>query len=154
MITALSVEELPTIKDFGMAFYAETQMPGGFHPEKFVALWTHLMMMGLGAILVARNAQGVIVGGLGCMTAPDVYDGDATALECFIYVLPEKRGGMTFFRLLRAYEDWAAQQGVAPDNIRVACMEGYRPDDLEAAYRKLGYVPLERHFQKRSLAHA
>lgn len=149
MITCLATEELPQIKDFGRAFYAETQMPGGFDADRFVTLWTYLIEQKMGAILVARTKAGAMTGWLGCMTAPDIYDGDATALECFIYVLPAARGGMTFFRLLRAYEQWATAQGVTDQNIRVACMEGYHPDALQAAYLKLGYVPLERHFQKR-----
>ena len=143
-IRVATVEELPQVAAFGAAFYRETGMPGTFEPEKFVAVWAKLMELEIGVILGLEH-NGVVVGWLAAILAPDVYDGRWVAQECFWYTIPTHRGTYPL-RLIHAYKEWALSKGVAKRDIRIACMEGANPEQLEGFYRKLGFKPLERHF--------
>ena len=45
-----------------------------------------------------------LIGGLGVLPVPDVYDGRVTATELFWYLAPEHRHGTGAMRLLKAFE--------------------------------------------------
>ena len=145
-IEPLTVADLEHAAQFGAAFYAETGMPRTFEPARFVAIWTELYRVGMGVIL-GIEVDGELVGALAAMVAPGIYDGQTEAQECFIYIRPEFRDRGCFQPLLAAYEAWADAQGAVEK--RIACMEGNRPEALERVYRRLGYVPLERHYIKK-----
>ena len=146
-IRALTVEELPGIASYGQDFYAEAKAPGSFLPAFFVALWTTLITSGQGVILgVWEGAE--CVGALAAMVAPDPYDGRPIASEFFWYTRPEYRHGTAPVRLIRAYEAWAAEQGVAPSDVRMASIEGMNDDQICRLYRKLGYRRLETSWTK------
>ena len=145
-IEPLTVADLEFAAQFGTDFYRETGMPGTFSPAHFVALWTVLVTNGSGVILGWRH-KNTLAGALAAMVAPDIYDGRPIAHEFLWYVRPEFRGQSAPVRLIRAYMEWAMRKGVAKRDIRISCMEGARPDDLEALYARMGFVPLERHYQ-------
>jgi len=146
-IWPLTVEELPRAACYGQAFYAETGAHGTFRVDFFVEIWTALITSGAGVIL-GLYVEEELVGGLAAMVAPDMYDGRATATEFFWYTTPEHRQGTYPIRLIRAYEQWARDKGVAPTDIRMASLAGENEEQLDRLYRKLGYRLLERHYEK------
>lgn len=147
VIRALTVAELPQAARFGADFYAEANAPGVFRPDFFSALWTALIGNGSGIILGLFEGED-LVGGLAAMVAPDIYDGRLIATEFFWYTRPEYRHGTYPIRLIRAYEQWAAEKGVASCDIRMTAIEGLNDEQIGRLYRKLGYRPLERQWGK------
>lgn len=93
--------------------------------------------------LVAEGRDGQLVGMLVLVAVEHPMSGELVASELAWWVNPTARGGRAAFRLLAEAEQWAkargavAMQMVAP-NARV-----------EALYEAVGYVPVERAYQRR-----
>jgi len=87
-----------------------------------------------------------LIGGLGCIKAPDLHDGRLTAIETFWLVLPEYRGqGMKLFKV---FEQWAAEQGC--EKKAMIHMADSFPEVLGRFYAKKGYKLAELHWIKES----
>lgn len=57
-----------------------------------------------------------------------------------LYVRPEYRGSGVFLRLLRAYESWGIQAGVAPEDIMLGESAGINSPKLHDILLRLGYT--------------
>lgn len=66
------------------------------------------------------------------------------AMETVWWVDPEVRGGSTALRMLRAYEDWAREQGCA--FIQMAALATFPRAGM--IYERCGYKPTETHYMK------
>lgn len=57
-------------------------------------------------VLIAKEENTIIGFLVGTMTE-QYFSGDLLANDLAMYILPEHRGGRTFFRLLEAFEEWS-----------------------------------------------
>jgi GNAT superfamily N-acetyltransferase len=116
-------------------------------PEYADKTYKDLIDRGAGEIfLLFDDETGNLMGGLGCIKAPDMWTGDLIAIETFWYVLPEYRSGLQGAELLFAFEQWAVDEGCK--KIAIIHLADSHPDRLDRLYHTLGYQLVEKHFVK------
>lgn len=109
-----------------------------------IRFYTNLINNGIGAMF-ALYKDDMMVGGLGCIKAPDLHEGVLTAIETFWLVLPDHRGKGLL--LLNAFEKWADENQCV--NKAMIYMSDSFPESLAKLYKKKGYKLAEYHFVKR-----
>lgn len=138
-----TISDLPRLAECADEFYRASKFLKRFDLDKFVALWSALLGNETGVIFLLEDA-GKITGTIGGMIYPEPYSGELIATEFFWYCLESHRGGG--LRLLKAFEQWAREQGCA--QIRMVHLMDSMPEKLDRVYKHYGYVEAERHFVK------
>ncbi len=143
-IRELTLEELPLCKPFGIAFHKEKDVPGEYSHETFMKNWTMFLTSKLGTIFgLWRDKE--LVGGLGCMTVPDITTGELIAYEFFWYVDPSERHGTWSIRLVKRFKQWAKERGAIRYRMVHMLMKDETPSTVKLArvYESLGLRPVE-----------
>jgi GNAT superfamily N-acetyltransferase len=134
----------------GSDFATLVTMGEGMHAEslRFAALGysyekCHVLLAGLalsphGLVLVAEQ-DGEIVGMLLGMAVPHFFSDDLTASELVVYVVPHARGGSAAVKMVRYFENWARELGVA--DIVLGVSTEVQADRTAELYQRLGYQP-------------
>jgi len=146
---------MPTVKQIGLdEVRALTEKMKAFEQasshvkvniEHSVKIYVNFITSGIGAMFALYADNGEIIGGLGCIKAPDIHDGSLMAVETFWMVLPEHRG--QGLKLFRAFENWADEQGCKVKAM--IHMADSFPFALAKLYKRKGYELAEYHFIKR-----
>lgn len=89
-----------------------------------------------GAAFLAYR-DGVCVGFIGAVIAPFFFSDYERATDVGFYILPEYRGGREAFKLLRAIEDWAREQGVT--EMFMGHSVGGKIEEIKKFYVHNGY---------------
>lgn len=140
-IRAATVDDIPVMVAMGSRFVASSSY-------RDVVSDNPAAMAELGATLIAGTHSRIFVsergGSITGMLAMVVYahpiSGTRTAGEVFWWVEPSQRGDG--LRLFRHAEDWAAEMGA--EQIQMIAPT----EQLERVYRRLGFQPVERIFQR------
>lgn len=99
------------------------------------------LLTGDSSLLLVADRGDTLIGMFGLMVYPHPMSGDLTAAELMWWINPEARG--SGLRLLRAGERWAVERGAL-------VLQMIAPTaNVERLYTRLGFVPVERTFQKR-----
>lgn len=108
----LTVEELPRLRDIGREFTAAAKRKRPFNAQHFEMVWTQLIEQGIGRVFYEENADGKIIGAIAFVINPDMFSGEETCAEIFLYVLPEARGTGLASSLMDKYELAAKEKGI------------------------------------------
>lgn len=144
-IRALTTKELPKCEPFGLAFFAEKQLPGTFSMDIFTKTWTAFLGVRYKATIFGLWKGEELIGLLGGMVYPDLNTGEEIATELFWYVLPEHRGGSGAVRLVKRFKEWAKNHGAVRWRFIHMLAPDEKPESVKLAgfYEKLGMRPLE-----------
>lgn len=95
----------------------------------------HKVMGGDYACFVAEDIQiaGMIVG----FVSQHYFTEAIIAADLLCYVIPEKRGGTHGYRLVKAFEQWAQEQGASM--VTLGITTGIKTNRTASLYKKLGY---------------
>lgn len=88
------------------------------------------------AILAEDNSE--VVGMMAGWCVESFFNHERTARDMILYIRPDKRGGMTALRLVRAFEDWAKEVGARHINIGISA--GIDNQRAAKFYQSLGYA--------------
>jgi GNAT superfamily N-acetyltransferase len=146
MLRQLNSHELSLCLRGGELFFKEASLPGEFKPGVFIEKISHLIDIGVAAVIGSFGDDGKIQGAIAFSVYDDIYTGDKTATEMWWFVLPEHRGGSIAMRLIRSFERFAANLG-----CRRVCMihlEALQSDRLSELYMHLGYSRVESCYSK------
>ena len=91
-------------------------------------------------VLVSDPGGGQAVGALIAYVMPEWWSGVLEAYELATFVLPGARGGTHAARLIRAYVDWAREQGA--ERAFLAVSSGRREESVGRLYQRLGFAPV------------
>ena len=141
VIRAATLDDVDAIAALGQRFLAQSVYHGRLadNPTRVRALATQLIEAPAGEVFVAA-ADGALVGMLALVAYAHHLSGEWVAGEVAWWVDRDHRG--LGLRLLRAAERWARTQGA----IRFELIAP--TPDVETLYARLGYVPVERTFQR------
>ncbi len=93
-----------------------------------------------GTILLATS-EGRILGFIWAFCGQHLpWSQDLIASDVIHYVLPEHRGKLVGYRLLKAYRDWAVAKGAKVVNLSVA--SGITTDRTVKLFERLGFQPI------------
>tara|TARA_Y100001973_G_scaffold101062_1_gene163377 strand:+ start:162 stop:620 length:459 start_codon:yes stop_codon:yes gene_type:complete len=149
IIRQADFEDCETVAQLGAQFVSKLKMPrvNAVDAAKLEAAFQAVHANPDGVVLVAE-LDGAVVGFLGGVAVPLWFDPlDRSATELAWWVDPKHRGGSTAARLVRAFEDWAKDRGVA----RVVLSDVEFEDAAQPAgalIERLGYTMTERAFAK------
>lgn len=119
-----------------------------YNKARLLVMANSLHSSGDGAFFVSV-AQSEIIG-MAAVQKVSYYFCDAQYVtDLFIYVRPEHRGGFSFFRLVKAIETWAKEQGIA--EVKLGVSNPLNVDTLSSLYEAMGYNPSGLTFCKRVL---
>ena len=104
------------------------------------------MLIEHGVILLAEHDGNAIGMLMGIMNPIWFAPSTRCAVELAWWIEPEHRGGMHAIRLVKAFEDWAKEQGAAMVTMCDLVVDGQPP--VGDIIVRLGYVPTERTFVK------
>lgn len=99
-----TVADLPRLRDIGQQFSLVAKRKHPFNPQHFEAVWTNLLKLGVGKIYYQDDSEGRILGALAFVVNPDMFSGELTFAEIFLFVLPEARGTGLAGLLIDQYE--------------------------------------------------
>lgn len=144
-IRPLKPHEIHLCVPFGEQFHQELQLAGQFLPQCFVDNWL-LFLASYPSTILGLWQDEDLIGGLGGMIAPDLYDGRLYAQEFFWFIGQTHRRGTGALRLLRAFEQWAIDRQAT--ELRMVHLVGAQETALETLYEKLGYAKVEVCYRK------
>ena len=137
-IVTMSKKDIPVVllyaTEFGQGIDEEV------NTDHYRKQWERFFDSGIG-VMWGLSCDGVIVGGIGGIIAPDLHSGKATLIELFWYVSPaHRKHGLKLFNEMEKYAN--------DHNLRWAMihMENSMPDKLKEFYRKQGFRLLETHW--------
>lgn len=139
----LTAEELPRLRPIGHQFTAAAKLPNQFNEFYFENIWRSFITHGLGTVLYEDDEHGKILGVLAFVLNPDLFSGVPTAVETFLFVLPEARGSGLASRLLEAFEAEAKAR-----NCKEVLMVSLSELEVGPIFIKRGYKILETVFRK------
>lgn len=144
IVTHLTVAQLHLCEPFARGFYAEKQLPGVFSMDVFLKNWTLFLTTYPATILTLWEGP-ELLGGLGAMITPDLFDGHMAATELFWYMKPDARHGLGAFKLVDAFEAWGNSKGATEFRIAHMLMPGEDPAKVRLApiYKRRKYRALE-----------
>lgn len=61
--------------------------------------------------------------------------------DLLLYVLPDKRNGLTGVRLIKAYIEWARSRNIEDENIQLGETAGIDSAVVAKLYGKIGFIP-------------
>lgn len=109
-IFLLAPWELPEIEPIARQFFEEAKYPGTFCFRTFSNFWEPLLKAGYGSIFVAKFGE-TIVGLIGALFCPGIYNGQMTAMLHFWYCTPEARKQKIGTKLFSRMEsEWVFRQ--------------------------------------------
>lgn len=113
MIRHAEKTDLDDLVELGRRMHAESNYTPLVYSE-FVYRRNLELLLGSerGCVLVAE-LQGELIGVYVGVVGDAFFSTDRIAQDLLLYVEPEHRGGMTAMRLIKAFENWAWQQGAA-----------------------------------------
>lgn len=116
MIRRATMQDLGALIAMGADMHAEsTFAPMRYDPRHLGEFLVNLIASPNGAVFLAV-ADDAPVGLILCTCNASFFGPDRTACELAFYVRPEHRGSQTAMQLLRAYVEWAKQQGAVRIN--------------------------------------
>jgi GNAT superfamily N-acetyltransferase len=127
------------------AFAAESTLDVQFDYDQFSNQYQKLIDTGYAKLWVAE-VGGVVVGAIGGVQHPHMFNGQPSVMEAFWFVNKDHRNGLIAIRLLRSLERWAMELNA--QNLIMAHLESLNPDRLGEFYEKQGYKRLETHYAK------
>lgn len=143
MIHEATVEEIPGIVRFMKQF---EQVSGNIKVDIEYATkrYVNMVTAGVAHMFVMNDEKGDMIGGLGCIVAPDLTNSRIMAIETYWFMAPGDRGkGIS---LLTYFEQWAKERGI--DAVAMIHLNDSYPKALERLYIRRGYVPIETHYVK------
>ncbi len=143
-IRHLTIDELPLCEPFARGFFEEKKLPGTFSMDVFTQNWTAFLTKYPATILTLwRDTE--LLGGLGAMLTPDLFDGRLTATEMFWYMKPSARHGLGAFKLVDEFEAWGNRKGAVEFRLAHMLMPGEDPAHVKLApiYKRRKYRALE-----------
>jgi len=112
--------------------------------EYSIKKYKEMIASGVAHMIMLKNDNGKMVGGLGFVVGPDLHFPRVIAVETYWYVDPDNRGdGML---LLRYLEDWAKNNGC--DAVAMIHLEDSSPESLKKVYQRRKYIKVESHYVK------
>ena len=133
MIRPATIEDIPTLLDFGVKFHAASQMPMRFDRDAMENVFNGMIENGAAALLVSETG---VIGG---MLSPAYCDPAwVIAVELFWWA---ERDGLA---LLHAFEAWAKDAGA--HEVRMTSLAALPRAD--AILKRKGYAPTEISYQK------
>lgn len=134
-------EDVPRIVEMGLTFLRESSYRSIFleNAQQVATLAERLIGSENGDVLLIERGDS-IVGMIGLLAFEHFISGQRAASEVVYWVDPSSRG--CGVRLLRAAEAWAKAHGAL-------MMQMISPSErVDTLYERLGYVPVERIFQR------
>lgn len=94
-------------------------------------------LMEHGCLLLAKD-RGQTIGFVAGVVSKHFLSHSTYATDIGVFVTPEHRGGSTFYRLVKAFEQWAEDMGV--DEICLGVSTDVQREQTVRMYERLGYT--------------
>ena len=107
--------------------------------EYYIAQWRKFIDTGMGVVfyLVKNN---VVVGGIGAIKVPNIFNGKTMLVEMFWYVNPKHRkAGLLLYDAMEKY----FEENKKLDRFAMIHMENSMPEKLKSFYVKKGFKLME-----------
>lgn len=141
MIREATFLDIPAVFELCKKAYEESnyhQRLYAWDEEKAISSLKIFILCNGATILIDEN-DGVITGFLIAELTAPVGGVDVIATDVAFYVLPEYRGSLTAFRLIKKYECWAKTNGAK--HIELGVSSGVDHEKTLSLYAFLGYRP-------------
>lgn len=142
-------KDIPSLLLVGQRMHALTRFRRfDFNAEKAKRACEQLIASGQKkyAFLVATDSANQVVGGLIGVLEQHIFSDQLTASIMHFDVLPEARAGGHGVRLLKAFEQWAANRRVV--EISFGINSGEELEKLARFAQRMGYTPVGDNFVK------
>lgn len=153
MIRKGTMADMPAVLEMCKALHAESPRyrDRSFDEQKIMAgsrrmLEGTLTTEALGGAFIAEK-NGEIIGMLGAFITETPFGHDRIATDYTLYVKPQHRGGMAAVRLIKAFEQWAIENGasdIIPGTSTMLNAERTRDLYLALGYEMYGYSMIKR----------
>jgi len=136
MIRLATVSDIQALVDLGkMLHESSTHSRHPYKPSK-VADLLHSLITGLGVVFVAER-NGALVGALAGGLSEVWYSDVLVAFDYSLFIKPEKRNGITSFRLMVAFETWAREMGAK--EVHMGITTGINVESTSRLYESQGF---------------
>lgn len=140
MIREATESDIPQLVEMARAMHAESpRYQNKQFDEGVTAQFINILISGSDFCVFVSGIASDLTGMIGCSVSPFFFSFvDKYACDVGFYVKPEHRGGGSALKLIKAYEDWALEKGVLPEDITlgVSC-ENKKLGELMT---KMGYT--------------
>ena len=139
MIRHATPDDLPRLKEMGRAMHAESPVLSVFEIDMDKVEQSIVFGMKKGVVLVHLDAAEAIDGVFLGVVNEWWFSRRLMFCDLAFYVVPESRGGLVAFRLLRAALDWARDQGLNPEDVQLGVSTGVHPELTGRLYERFNF---------------
>lgn len=146
IVRPATAADIDRLVDLGEKLHAESRLP--FPPLSRKKTRENLeILLGSGAVFSAvAERDGKIVGALNGFMSSYFFAEPPIAIQEIFYVVPEARGSMAAYRLIRAFEDWAKERGAW--EIQIHQRTNINAEHAERFFERIGYEHMGGTFRK------
>jgi GNAT superfamily N-acetyltransferase len=144
VIREATIDDVARLEAGAREFFAVSRFLRNFSSQHFTNAWRALLESGVAVIIVAEQDDGELAGAIAGVAYPDICTGELTATEFFWFSRPRHRGAG--IQLYRRFEEWSRRRHCAL--LRMVHLQDVMPGRLTTVYRRLGFEPVETHWQK------
>jgi GNAT superfamily N-acetyltransferase len=131
--------DVQSLVQLGAMMHAESPRHSrlAYSPRKVAAMIQHMLVRPMGAIVLVAESAGGLEGAAVAYIDSEWYSEDAIAQEIVLYVVPERRGGLTAARLIAQMDAWARSMGARW--LQAGSTTGIAMDRTIDLYEHLGF---------------
>ena len=137
-VRTATLEDIEDAVRFGQLMHAESPHWSRltFSPEKLRSTMTMLVNEPRAFLRVVCTDDGVPLGGMGALLMPHWASDDLYASDLFMFMHPEARGTLAPVRLVKAYRQWAKENGAKL--VLLGITTGVHTEQTAALFERLG----------------
>lgn len=145
MIRPATHDDIDVLTDLGEQMHVESRFAKlPLDRAKVRALFAHLIESPDGLLVVAEK-DGDVIGGFAGYIVEHYFARTKVASDFGLFISPDFRGGMSAPRLLKAYIDWAKENGAVM--IQAGITTGVHVEESTRLYERLGFAPAGQLFE-------
>jgi GNAT superfamily N-acetyltransferase len=139
MVRHATTADIATLVELGRSMHAEAPVlrHAAFSPQKVEA--TLRLAMEHGLVLLNVDEDGSIDGAFVGVVIERWFSTERYFADLAFYVKPERRGGLTAYRLLRGVLAWCEAKGLAPCDVTLAVSTGVHPETTGRLFEQMGF---------------
>lgn len=139
IIRPATFKDIDQMVELGLEMHQESRFKLlEYHPDK-TALSMRLMLDKPDHLVLVAEIDGLIIGGFAGYALEHWCSHDRVAGDYFLFISQQFRGGTLALRLVRAYMEWAQEQGVKRELIGLGISTGVLTARTQRLYERLGF---------------
>lgn len=136
-VRLMAERDIPKVVAMGADMHAESQYRGMDYDPYVCHALAEAVIQDPNQIALVAETDGEVVGMISGYVAPFYFGSDLMAADRILYVMPEYRGSSAFIRLVKAFCEWATEEGAR--QVFISTSSDINTDQTDALFERMAF---------------